>query len=536
MWSGERSKGVKRAVLTGSAIILFLYLPFLNKAVHIDDGNFIEMAKTLKFPFSVESGHRYYFMGRKVDSYMPFDSTHPPLLPFYLKTVMTLTGGEKEYLLHASFLVFPLILLFSALRLARELGVEPLPAAAAICGSVLLLPVGHNLMADAPMFSLLVFSAYLFLSGIREDHSMKVLGASLALTISGLLSYQAFLFLPSFLLYALALKRTGPRILLALSLPAIFLCMVLAYIGLNFTSPVSGIFGEIARGLVPERLFNKGLSIAVIAGAASVFFIPLRISDILAGRKYMIAAPLCLVLVIPPVMGLSYPLPGSAGVAFFAAAGLFALFFIFAQMKKDEWRSEEWLFLLSWTVTVIIYNIFLMPFGSLRYMVPVILPVTFVFMKNVKDLKRLAASAACTALLGLGVAYGDYLYASSYRDFAKEVTKTAGKAHDRIWYVGEWGMHYYMDRQGFNYLTADSNEPKMGDLIIFAEVPKLWNPSLALYQRMQLIDVREVTSQYPIRVMGMGARAGHYSTLWGYLPFSFSTYPIERFGVFRVVS
>jgi len=189
---------MKKTGIAAAVILVFLYLPFINKAVHIDDGNFIEMAKTLRFPFSVESGHRYYFMGKKVDSYMPFDSTHPPLLPFYMKAVMTLTGSEKEYLLHASFLVFPLILLFSALRLSREFGVEPLPAAAAICGSLLLLPVSHNLMADAPMFSLLVLSAYLFLSGIREDRIGKVMGASLVLTISGLLSYQAFLFLPVF--------------------------------------------------------------------------------------------------------------------------------------------------------------------------------------------------------------------------------------------------------------------------------------------------------------------------------------------------
>ena len=63
---------------------------------------------------------------------------------------------------------------------------------------------------------------------------------------------------------------------------------------------------------------------------------------------------------------------------------------------------------------------------------------------------------------------------SSYRDFAGEVKNTVGEAHDRIWYTGEWGMHYYMDKNGFRYLTSDSDEPKQGDLIIVADVPKLW--------------------------------------------------------------
>ena len=56
-------------------------------------------------------------------------------------------------------------------------------------------------------------------------------------------------------------------------------------------------------------------------------------------------------------------------------------------------------------------------------------------------------------------------------------------------------------------------------------------PSLNLYSRMKLVDVVEVKTWYPIRVMGVDAKAGYYSTLWGYMPFAISDKPVERFGI-----
>lgn len=191
--------------------------------------------------------------------------------------------------------------------------------------------------------------------------------------------------------------------------------------------------------------------------------------------------------------------------------------------------------MLLWLASVLFYNIFLMPFGALRYIMPAVVPITFLMFWISAKSKRLMLSAILTSLLGLSVAYSDYIYASSYRDFSEEAKQTVGTARDRVWYIGEWGMHYYMDKQGFRYLTAGIDIPEEGDLIIMADVPRLWKPSLELYSRMELIDVREINSWYPIRVMGLDINTGYYSYLWGYQPFTVSSLPVERFGIFRVI-
>lgn len=527
---------VNKAVLFLIIILLLLYLPFVNKAVHIDDGNFIQMAKAIRFPFSVEPGTVYYFMGTKTENFNPFNSTHPPFIPWYLSFLGAAFRGYAEPLLHAGYLIFPIILMLASWHLARELRIEPLPAVLAISGNVALLPVSHTLMADAPMFSLLVLSAYLFLSGTSRNSFARVILACIVLTISGLMAYQAFLFLPAFFIYAFVQRRLNSTMLLGLGLPVFVMLITLIWTGGNIISSLSGVAGEVQRGLGADRMFNKGMSIPVMLGISVLFLLPLKVRDIRAARRYPVAAALCLLIVVPPVMSLSYPLLEAAVLAALAAVGLFTIFCVVSVMRRQDWSGAERLFLLAWGATVLAYNIFLMPFGAMRYLIPLIVPTIFIFMKHEKSMKRLMVSAVCTALLGLAVAYGDYLYASSYRDFSREVGRTVGEARERVWYVGEWGMHHYMDREGFNYLTSDSTEPKAGDLIIFADIPRLWNLSPELYKRIRLLDVREVKTLYPVRVMGADIRAGYYSALWGYLPFSVSNHPLERFGIFRVIS
>ena len=159
--------------------------------MHIDDGNFIEMAQAIDFPFSVKPGYVYYFMGHKAENWNPFNSTHPPFIPIYLK-ITSLITGYKDYLMHICFLLFPVLLLLSTFLLAKELNVEPIPALMIICGNAALLPVSHNLMADAPMLSLWILAAYFLISGIRKNLPGRTAFSFLTLAVAGLISYQTF--------------------------------------------------------------------------------------------------------------------------------------------------------------------------------------------------------------------------------------------------------------------------------------------------------------------------------------------------------
>lgn len=526
---------MKKILLVVFLFLVLFYVPFINKAVHIDDGNFIEMAQAIDFPFSVKPGYLYYFMGGKAENWNPFNSTHPPFIPVYLK-ITSLITGYKDYLMHICFLLFPVLLLLSTFLLAKELNVEPIPALMIICGNAALLPVSHNLMADAPMLSLWILAAYFLISGIRKNLPGRTAFSFLTLVFAGLISYQTFFLLPAFFIYLVIKRNVNRKIILMFFLPTAIFSLMLVYVILNYYSSFSGLISEVKRGLQPDRLFNKGMSIPITVGISTIFLLPLKYEQIAASKRHILLAAVSILIVIAPVISLSYPVWSTLWLIFLAASGLFFIIYITMTALTEIKDKALSLFLLAWVAAVIFYNIFLMPFGAIRYLMPVIVPLSFIFLKNAARSRGLMIAAALTSMLGLAVAYGDYIYASSYRDFAGEVKNTVGEAHNRVWYTGEWGMHYYMDKNGFRYLTSDSDEPKQGDLIIVADVPKLWGPSLKLYRRMDLVDIREIKTWYPIKIMGLDIRAGYYSALWGYQPFTISNKPVERFGIFRVAS
>jgi hypothetical protein len=526
---------MKKFILEALVLLSIFYLPFINKAVHIDDHNFIAMSEAMEFPLSYKQGYVYYFMGNMTENYYPYCSTHPPFVPLFLKLLSIVADGYKEYLLHAGFMIFPFLLILSVLLLSEEVGTPPLQSALFICANISLLPLGHNLMSDLPMLSLWMSAAYLFISGMNRDLRKRIFLSFIPLTIAGLISYQTFFLLPAFVLSLFVRNKIDTKTPVVFFVPAAVLGLVLLYITMKYASPLGGIINEIKRGLQADRLFNKGLGIPVSIGVSMLFVLPVIYEKIITSKKEIFIAAGSLLIAIPPVASLSYPMWSSIWLVLLVSTGLFLIIFTVRKGFSKVNGNPNILFMLIWLASVLFYNIFLMPFGALRYIMPAIVPMYFIILWNSVKGKSLVLSAILTAFLGLAVACSDYIYASSYRDFSAQVKQTVGTSSARVWYIGEWGMNYYMRKNGFRYLAVNGESPKEGDLIIMADVPRLWSPSLELYSRMKLIDVREVETWLPVRVMGLGINTGYYSYLWGYQPFSISNLPVEKFGIFRII-
>jgi hypothetical protein len=139
-------------------------------------------------------------------------------------------------------------------------------------------------------------------------------------------------------------------------------------------------------------------------------------------------------------------------------------------------------------------------------------------------------------LFSLGAAYSDYRYAETYREFAGEVSTVRANVggNSTFWYIGEWGMRHYMDQIGARVLPAASNDPKAGDFVVIPDMPRFWEPSQLVQQRLVVYARREYTSPLPIRLFNKRSHAGFYSHLWGMLPLTFSTQPDEAFVIYRV--
>jgi len=201
--------------------------------------------------------------------------------------------------------------------------------------------------------------------------------------------------------------------------------------------------------------------------------------------------------------------------------------------------------LLFWAFIVIVYNIVVLPFGAARYMLPALPPMLLILV-NAKPglgsesvvLKTTGVILACALVFGWMSSYSDYRYAQTYQDFAQEakIFRSESAGTGTVWYIGRWGMQYYMEKEGFPMLSADSHELKKGDFLIVPEMPRFWQPSPDVLKRLKTYATREFVSPVPLRLFNRRSNAGFYEHQWGLLPFSFSRAPDEYFQIVEVTS
>jgi 4-amino-4-deoxy-L-arabinose transferase-like glycosyltransferase len=542
-------------------VVLLLYLPFLNKAFHIDDVIFIDVAEMIGMNPLKADPVDYPDVGVMLKDFLPYDISHPVLIPYLIKIVSTFFG-HSEPALHAAFILFPLLAVLGLVLLSRCL----LPGAEKtiflliifVLSAPAFLVNSHNVMADVPTTAFILIAIGLFcLSMERQKPGLSYM-AGAALTAAVFSSYQALAFVPLVFFYALFRKRLSKHIFFSLCLPPVAL---LAWFLAVYSH--HGIFPLVkssvhVQGFETSDKVLSGLTPEIIRGKASSFFahlgssaFPILLLSVLLGGRYVFTSIvlgvsfLLSLLVAVPFTG--YTLAQNLLLAGQISLGTTVLVSITtaAFKEKERERRQRLFFLLSWFYIVFGYCMVVMPFGAARYLLPALPPAFMILLSSPKtDFfasrgARLAAGALITISLlnGLTHAYSDYAYAGTYRTFARE-SKALAEARSRgarVWYIGMWGFHYYMERAGAKYLTAWSNHPKAGDVVVLPEMAALWRPSGALARRLKPYKAEQFVSSLPVRIFSARSRAGFYHHGWGLLSFAVSKEPDEYIRILRVV-
>jgi 4-amino-4-deoxy-L-arabinose transferase-like glycosyltransferase len=555
------SRGIDQGRMIIIGFFLLLFLPFINKAFHIDDYAFIRYSHMVGWNPTRAMKLDFDYVGNVLPNFLPYEMTHPPLLPYLIKIVRALFG-ESEVALHLAFLIFPLTALFSLLKLNRiffpQAQLSPVILGVCFCSLPPLLVNAHNIMADVPTIALLLLSLAGFFDGFENGSYKMVYLGSAALTLTIFTSYQMIIFIPLLFLYALWKHKLNLPVAAALLIPLLLLLSWLMAIYNQYgyfpviKSKLAGvegnIAGEIRKGLVPKTFVNKIFSILAILGAGMMWLVPFHYAlKKRLGRFFLFFLLLLLASYASTSRLTGYPFALNIFLSAFVALGLLSLgtivWSVRQRMKQGDGSQHE-TFLLLWVFCVIAYGLVFLPHSSARYLLPAFPPVLMLLLKDRSwsfsaPARRIGLSflLAGAVVFSLASAYSDYTYANSYRNFAAKVKKfRAGKGHHfDIWYIGEWGMHYYMDKAGARYLHASLNEPARGDYVIIPEMAGLWQPSQALQARLALLSEHRYGSWLPLRLFNKRSQAGFYGHFWGMLPFAFSSEPDEVFLVFGVV-
>lgn len=546
------------------ALLVGLYLPFIDKAFHIDDYYVLAFSQMLGFnPLHAEATE-YYYMGGQTSGFTPYQDNSPLLIPYVVK-LLSAVFGASERALHTAFLVFPAISLASLVWLNRTLFPAATNAQREVSRTIPLFILSapafmvnsQNLMRDVPALSFLLLALASFAAYIERGRVPMALlgGGSLALAI--LTQYPPLAFVPVIAVYALLRKKLNVWMGLGLLLPlaVLFGLLTASYGLLDKLAQVKEGGLEAQHSLWwladPGRFWGelpaKVMSLLAHLGASTVF-VTLAHLCLRRPRPYQLSVLGLFALFAYVVSGevSDYGIPSRVLLAAASAAGAFALCetTIRALARVGGRRSPGEAFLLLWVFTMAVCLVVLFPLGSARYILPLLPPVVLVMLNAplpAAELRRpqrvvLYACLGSSLLFGVASAYSDYEHADDYRRFAADVKRIKESATEPfdVWYISEWGMRHYMDEAGARYLPSYSNEPREGDVVVMTGMSRHWGPSPLIADRLQLFDHREYDSAFPLRLFHTPSNAGFYGHYWGLLPFSFSRLPHEVFDIYVV--
>ncbi|MBI5640950.1 MAG: glycosyltransferase family 39 protein [Nitrospirae bacterium] len=538
-------------------VLFLLYAPFIDKAFHMDDTTFIDFARMIDWNPLHAVPSDYAYKGRIISKFLPYEATHPLLIPYLLKAAISALG-EREIPLHLVFLVFSIVSLL-ALKKINSVFFH-----ADTGGTVLIFFMSapafvvnsHNLMTDVPTLSCVLLALVFYIQSVEKYPVLYLVAGSGSLLAAIFISYQALAFIPVIGLYAVLKKRLSSSFFVGLLIPFIVLIIwlaavysthgVLPLLKSKIASSGIDLGSEIRRGFVPSIFWGKVASIFVNIGASMifvVFFYHIMTRSIIRLLGGLVLLTIVFFLLLSN--HITYAFHERLLLSIFLAFFLLSMEIVIRESLSNANRDDRLIiiFMLVWSASVILYNIILLPFGSARYLLPALPPLIMLCVNFALRASNAAARPYAayvimiiSFLFGFASAGSDYSYANVYRHFSREVKIFAlTKPRDAdVWYIGEWGMRHYLQREGFRYLLSSSEQPKKGDYVITAEMPGIWNPSPGTVQRLRLYAERRYDLIIPLRLFNLRSHAGFYAHHWGLLPFSFSLAPQEVFYIWEV--
>lgn len=554
--ANERPRKHILPLLLGIGLFAVFFLPFLGKAFHIDDSFFIDSAGLIGWNPIEASPADYPYKGVVIRRYLPYEASHPFLLPYMMKVVRA-AFGESEIAMHAAFLIFPLMALTALAKLTSLL--FPAVGRKALLAPLFLMAVpaflvnAHNVMADVPTLALFLTSLFWYISAIEKERALHAFVGSIFLSAAVFSSYQMLALIPLVLIYAWRRRRLILVTFLSLSVPLLcmvsWVLMIYSRYGifplLKSSLSVTGLdnASEIARGYGSGMFSDRAVSILGLLGTSLFFvFVVYVVCSAVWRRLAVLFAAGVLSTAVMFSLYVRYTFFETVLLSVLVTTALLLLSEAVRLTFRPGETSPQRFFLLAWALSVLGYNQFVLPFGSARYLLPAIPPLIMLFIGAI-DWERakkitlpVAAAFLLSALFGLANAYADYFHAGTYREIAREVQQFRSEKNGSpdVWYIGEWGMRHYLDSVGARYLLNDSREPLKGDYLVIPEMPRFWEPHMLLTQRLKLYATREFRSASPLKIFHRQSRAGFYAQHWGLLSFGFSQEPQESFEIWEV--
>lgn len=520
---------------------LALGAPFVGRAYFVDDHYHVLMARGLlehparPYDFVADDAgpaHRGWERGQ------PPRMVNPPLHHYALAFFWKVTDGRL-------WAVRLLSLLFSGgaalmiYLLARRFVVPPVPAAVLSALAPAFWLSSYGLLIDSTMLFFFLAGLWAWTEGLARRSMGWLTGAGVAIGLAVLTKYTAgYAGVLALLYWALA----GPRprwkaAPLFLGIPAAVLGAWSLWNVATYGAPH---FTESSKRVMQSFAWSHVLVfLSFLTGSLGIPFFLAPRTPRGVGVAGMAGGALSVLLVLAgftPFQSGFFALLVVLGAVFLGDLGVVA--------GRSRFPGDR--FLALWLLLGTVQMMGVMQWVAARYYLTLLPPAVFLFLRALGERRAqapeafgraVARTAAALWVLGGGLAAADWFQAQTGRRIAADLRRDAPTAPSGRKYI-LWDSF----RAG-DLLKGDGWRPAFpetafqpGDLLLRPEVimPPWWfgerRPPLALRK------IYEYPSPYPVRVMDNRGAAGFYASAWGPLPFTLSRSPLERYGLFEVLS
>lgn len=526
-------------------------LPFLNKAIHIDDPIFIWTAQQItKHPLDP-----YGFTATWWSKATPMwhIQQNPPGAAYYIALIGSIAGWS-ERALHTGFLLPAIAVILCVYRLARRFTSEPMLAALVTLLAPGVLVSATTVMCDVSMLALWLLAIIFWIEGLDEPARPLYLAISgVLIGVCALTKYFGVSLIPLLLVYSLVRQRGARRSLLYLLIPIVMLG--------GYEAWTHHLYG---RGHITEATSYQstvrqeegwsGRALAGLAFAGGCTLPALTFLPLLWSRKQMLRIGIVSALIalcfflgwigLGTVYEYEHWLHATLGwmslhVFFFSAGGisLFAL----AAVDYRKTRSADSLLLLLWILGTMFFAIVVNWTVSARSVLPMIPAVALLIARRLDGIQitsgklrpvAIAAPLVISGAIALWVAAADMAIANSARTAANYVREKTRDDYRKPWFQGRWGFEYYMESFGAQPADPDGEGTKFGDLVV---IPR-YNTALFLFP---LKTTRPEFANFEIHTwlasMNPDSGAGFYFSGWGPVPYVFGPVPTQQYLMARVL-
>ena len=460
-------------------LLIGLFLPFANKPIHIDDANFLAMAKQ-----AAESPWRPHdflinWSGTTESAFNVL--SNPPGIALWLAPV----SHQPVFWMHLWMLPWLLLAVWGAGRMGARIAGRPAAAILLIVGAPVSMIATSALTPDLPLLALSLAGMGALIDSDKPFERRT--GGALMLGLTVWFRYSGIALLPLAFLWPWmhgdrrAAIRLGAVALAPLAVLSIH--DILAYDAVHLASMVS--FQSTAN--TPLEFIHKGVAtLAALGGAAALPFLALhRPGHFIVGAAIGAAVGFSAATIFGQT-----GTPLLATVIFSAAGG--ASLGGAAKLADNTDRL-----LWAWLGIGLIF-LTTLRFSASRYLIPFFAPALLLSLRGARP-ALIRVSAIAGMLVGLGVSLDDLDLAQVQQQAAAHASAT-GKG--RI--AGHWGFQHHLLAAGWTDIEEDELLPPGTWVAMSAQA---W-PQLPINTCWDFMELRPLSDRHPgIRVMSKAGGA-----------------------------